>query len=168
MDAFGIAHSRTLPSLQATDTIVNPVPAPGTFKNLTSTITSNPSVGIPVVAAGYCCMNVKSMPCPTDANSPLLVACTSTTGPVYFVSDLLAYKNGASGEVGLGMSVSNGGPPSTLPYNDYEIGAACAMHREDARCTDACALCFLQTITTSFPSALATCWPARCCFQVSP
>ena len=101
------------------------VPPPGKYKNLTSSITSNPSVGFPVTASGYCCMNVKNTPCPTDAFSPLLVACTTTNA--YFVPDLLAYKNAASGEVGLGMSVSNGGPPSTLSYDDYEIGATWAM-----------------------------------------
>ena len=107
-----------------TDTLVNPVPPSGTFENLTTTITSNPSVGFPVTVAGYCCMNVNVASCPTNAFSPLLVACTSTSGPVYFVPDLLAYKNQAAGEVGLGMSVSNGGPPALNNYNDYEIGAA--------------------------------------------
>ena len=123
----------TLAPFQVTDTIiVNPIPPSGTFGNLTSTITSNPSVGFPVTAYGYYCMNVENTPCPTDASSPLLTACTCdpfftsvcTAGPVYIVPDLLAYTNNASasGLVGLGMSVSN----STL--NDYEIGTAWAMH----------------------------------------
>ena len=106
-----------------TDTLVNPVPPNGTFQNLTSTITSNPSVGFPVTACGYCCLSVAAGSCPTDAFSPLFAPCTSTAGPVFLVPDLLAYKNQAAGEVGLGMSVSSGSPPSLNNYNDYEIGA---------------------------------------------
>ena len=119
------AHTCAYPSTvqPVTDTIVNPVPPNGTLENLTTTITSNPAVGFPVTACGYCCLSTNAASCPTDAYSPLFVPCTSTAGPVYFVPDLLAYNNQAAGKVGLGMSISNGGPPALNNYNDYEIGA---------------------------------------------
>ena len=146
-----------------TNTIVNPVPPSGTFENLTTTITSNPSVGFPVTAYGYCCLSANAASCPTNANSPLFVKCTST-GTVYVVPDLLAYKNQGPAEVGLGMSVSNGGPPSLNSNNDYEIGARrCMGGRLDVTTSggDARLLRAPQTRTTLCPSASALCCPAR-------